>query len=97
MGQRAVDSGAPMRAIRRHRRPEGRAFLGGCTIRHRATEAFRLHYPVGRAVLTITNHAVNASESRPLSTCPGAFFCGLVVDRRGAMRDAVQVPGSYAG
>jgi hypothetical protein len=86
-----------MRAIRRHRRPEGRACLGGRTIRHRATEAFRLHYPVGRAVLTIANHAVNASESWPLGTCPGAFVCGLVVDRRGAMRDADQVPCSFAG
>jgi hypothetical protein len=53
-----------MRAIRRHRqRPGGMASLGGGrTVRTRATEVFRLHYPVGRAVLTITNHAVNTSH-----------------------------------
>jgi len=33
-------------------------------------EAFLLHYAVGRAVLTIANHAVNASACWPLLTCP---------------------------
>ena len=95
MGQRAVDSGAPMRAIRRHRRPEGRAFLGGRTIRHRATEAFRLHYPVGRAVLTIANHAVNASDCRPPFERLSGDACGstLWID----VRNADHVPYSFAG
>jgi hypothetical protein len=85
-----------MRAMCRHRRPEGRAFLGCRTIRMRATEACRLHYPVGRGVLTIANHAVNASSCRPPIACPSGKSRATSTLWIG-VRNADRVPCSFAG